>query len=465
MAFIQFLGASGTVTGSKFLVGSGNVHFLVDCGMFQGAKQLRLLNWAAPPVPPASLDHILLTHAHIDHAGMLPVWVREGFQGTVWSTPATRELCEISLVDAAHLQEEDARFANKKGFSKHKPALPLYTVQDAERALQHLRPLEYEQEMDLADGTQVRFRDAGHILGSAIAEVNIIDRGKPMRIVFSGDLGRYNALILRDPAPVDRADYLLVESTYGDRLHPAEETAHDVAQIINETAKRGGMLVIPAFTIGRTQTLLYVIRELKEQKAIPDLPIFVDSPMALHVTELFCRHIGEFDEEAQAIYRATGQCPVMCPNLHFVRTPDESQQVNDLRYPAIIISASGMATGGRILHHLKLRLPDPRNTVFFVGYQSNGTRGRLLKDGAKEIKIHGEMVPVRAQMRSMESFSGHADSEEIMRWLRTFKEPPKLTFIVHGETGASRALADQIESTLGWQTHIPEYLESVKLRV
>ncbi len=432
--------------------------------MFQGPKALRLLNWSAPPVPPASIDHILLTHAHIDHAGMLPVWVREGFNGDVWSTPATRELCEVSLVDAGHLQEEDARFANKKGFSKHKPALPLYTAEDAERSLQHIKPLEYGKELDLGDGLQILFRDAGHILGSAIAEAHLVDRGKTIRIVFSGDLGRYSALILRDPAPVDGADYLVVESTYGGRRHPAEETEHDVAEVVNETAKRGGMLVIPAFTIGRTQTLLYVIRDLKEKNMIPDLPIFVDSPMATHVTDIFCRHIGEFDEEAQAIYRTTGRCPILCSNLHFVRTPEESQQVNEFRFPAIIVSASGMATGGRILHHLKLRLPDPRNAVLFVGYQSQGTRGRLLKDGAKEIKIHGEMVPVRAQIRAMESFSGHAASDEILRWLKTFSQAPKLTFIVHGETDASNLLATQIKSTLGWNTHVPDYLESVKLR-
>ncbi len=466
MAFIQFLGGSGTVTGSKFLLGSGDVHFLVDCGMFQGAKQLRLLNWAAPPVAPASIDHVVLTHAHVDHVGMLPVWVREGFQGAVWATPATKELSEISLIDAAHLQEEDARFANKKGFSKHKPALPLYTVQDAERALEHLRQLEYDRETGLDDGTHIRFRDAGHILGSAIAEVRITDRGKQMRLVFSGDLGRYNALILRDPAPpVEGADYLVVESTYGDRRHPAEETAQEVEEIVIETAKRGGMLIIPAFAIGRTQTLLYVLRDLKEKKAIPDLPIFVDSPMATNVTELFCRHIAEFDEEAQAVYRSTGISPVLAPNLHFVRTPAESQQINDLHYPAIIISASGMATGGRILHHLKLRLPDARNTVLFVGFQSSGTRGQLLKDGAKEIKIHGEMVPVRAQIRAMDSFSGHADSQEILRWLKSFNEPPKLTFIVHGEPDASRAMEKQIKDELGWKTYIPNYLESVKLRV
>ncbi len=466
MAFIQFLGASGTVTGAKFLVGTGDVRFLVDCGMFQGTKQLRLLNWAAPPVPPVSIGHILLTHAHIDHAGMIPVWVREGFQGNVWTTRATRELAEISLTDSAHLQEEDARFANKKGFSKHKPALPLYTVQDTERAIQHLRSVEYDEDTELADGTRVRFRDAGHILGSAIAEVEIPDRGKQMRIVFSGDLGRYDALILRDPTPpLDRADFLVVESTYGDRLHPAEEMSQEVAGIINDTAKRGGMLIIPAFTIGRTQTLLYIIRDLKARNCVPDLPVFVDSPMAIQVTELFCRHTDDFDEEARAVFRATGKCPVLCPNLHFVHTQAESQQINDLHYPAIVISASGMATGGRILHHLKLRLPDPRNVVFFVGYQSNGTRGQLLKDGAKEIKIHGEMVPVRAQIRSMESFSGHADAEEILRWLRTFKEPPKLTFVVHGESGASQALSDRIQRELGWKTHVPEYLESVKLRL
>jgi metallo-beta-lactamase family protein len=466
MAFVQFLGASGTVTGSKYLVGSGNVHFLVDCGMFQGAKQLRLLNWAPPAVPPASIDHILLTHAHIDHAGMIPLWVRQGFQGSVWSTPATRELSEISLTDAGHLQEEDARFANKKGFSKHKPALPLYTVQDAERALQQFRSLEYDKELELGDGTRVRFRDAGHILGSSIAEVSLTDRGKPMRILFSGDLGRYNALILRDPAPpLASPDYLIVESTYGSRTHPAEETAHDLAEVVNETAKRGGMLIIPAFTIGRTQTLLYVLRELKEKQAIPDLPIFIDSPMAVHVTEVFCRHISDFDEEAQAVYRSSGKCPILAPNLQFVRTQAESQELNDLRYPGIVLSASGMATGGRILHHLKLRLPESRNTVLFVGYQSVGTRGQLLKDGAKEIKIHGEMIPVRAQIRSMESFSGHADSNEILRWLKTFKQPPKLTFIVHGESGASQALEGRIKSELGWDTRIPEYLEAVKLRV
>jgi metallo-beta-lactamase family protein len=463
MANIQFLGATGTVTGSKFLVDAGKSRILVDCGMFQGAKKLRLLNWEAFPVPPASIDHIILTHAHIDHAGMLPVAVRDGFQGNVWCTPGTQELCEISLMDAAHLQEEDARFANKKGFSKHKPALPLYTTQDAARSIEHLKPVDYDSEINIAGGSRICFRDAGHILGSSIVEANLIDGERPVRIVFSGDLGRYGALILRDPSPIDQADYLVVESTYGDRRHEKEEASAEIAAIVNETAHRGGMLVIPAFAIGRTQTLLYVLRDLKSRGAIPDLPVFLDSPMAVSVTELFCRHMGEFDEEAQRLYKATGSCPVLCPNLRFVRTTQESQELNNIRYPAIIISASGMATGGRILHHMKYRLPDPRNTVLFVGYQATGTRGQIILSGAREIKIHGEMVPVRARIRTVESFSAHADSSEIMRWLQTFKKAPKMTFVVHGEPSASEALAGEIRGTLGWKTHIPKYLETFNL--
>lgn len=464
MTQIKFLGAAGTVSGSKYLVDTGETRFLVDYGMFQGRKNLRLLNWQAPPVSPPSVDHVVLTHAHIDHSGMLPVLVREGFKGKIWSTSVTAELCEISLIDAAHLQEEDARFANKMAFSKHKPALPLFTTQDAEQVMPHLRAVAYDESTALSDGTRIRFLDAGHILGSAIIEVNTENRGEPVRLVFSGDLGRYDALILRDPTPVNQADYLLIESTYGDRVHPMEAPVEELASIVNETAKRGGMLVIPSFAVGRTQTLLYLMRDMKMKGTIPDLPVFVNSPMAQHVTEVFCRHIEDFDEEAKTVFRQTGKCPILCPGLQFVRTPEESKKINSMRFPAVILSASGMATGGRILHHLKYRLPDPRNTILFVGYQSVGTRGQLLKDGAREIKIHGEIVPVRAQVRSMEAFSGHADSSEILRWLGKFKEPPKLTFVVHGEAESSRALADAIRRSLGWKTHIPEYLESFNLR-
>ncbi len=462
MTSIQFLGAAGTVTGSKYLVDTGKSRFMVDCGMFQGIKLQRLLNWSPPPVRPSSVDQMLLTHAHIDHIGLLPVWAREGFSGPVWTTPATRDLCEISLLDAAHLQEEDARFANKKGFSKHAPALPLFTLEDAQRAIQLLRTVPYDEELKLDENTTVTFRDAGHILGSALLDVRI-RKERPVRIVFSGDLGRYNALILRDPTPMDMADYLLVESTYGNRVHPPEHTMEEVGSIINETAKRGGTLVVPAFALGRTQTLLYVIRELKARQQIPDLPVFVDSPMAIHVSSVFDKHMADMDEEARAVYSSTHRSPILCPNLHYAPSRDESQRINSLRYPAIIISASGMATGGRILHHLKLRLPEPRDTVLFIGYQSNGTRGQLLKAGAKSIKIHGENVPVRAQVRSMESFSGHADSVEIMRWLGTLKHPPKRAFVVHGEPESSAALESEIRGSLKWQTHIPAYQETVQL--
>jgi len=463
MATIQFLGAAGTVSGSKFLVDTGETRFFVDCGMFQGPKRFRLLNWEKSPVALDSVNHVLLTHAHLDHSGMLPALVRDGFKGHIWTTPVTTELCEISLLDAAHLQEEDARFANKMSFSKHKPALPLFTTADAEMAIERLKAVEYEKPTAISEDTSVRFLDAGHILGSAIVEVS--GRGQaPMRIVFSGDLGRYDSLILRDPASVEEADYLLVESTYGNRIHPPKEPIDDLASIINETARRGGMTVIPAFAVGRTQTLLYLLRDMKEKNAIPDLPIFVDSPMARRVTNVFCRHIDDFDEEAKAVFHKTGKCPILSDNMEFVHTKDESQKINDIRYPAIIVSASGMATGGRVLHHLKYRLPDPRNAVIFVGYQAVGTRGQLLRDGARSIKIHGEQVPVRAQIRNIEAFSGHADYVEILRWLGKFRKPPRMTFVVHGEEESSRALAAEIEKNLGWKTHIPEYLESCTLR-
>ena len=462
MTQIKFLGAAGTVSGSKYFIDTGETRFLVDYGMFQGPKKLRLINWEPPKINPATIDHVLLTHAHIDHSGMLPALVRDGFQGKIWTTPVTAELCEISLLDAAHLQEEDARFANKMAFTKHKPALPLYTTEDAEAAIKHLRPLPYDEPAKISKDTQIRFLDAGHILGSAIVEVTASNQ-PPLRLVFSGDLGRYDALILRDPTSVYEADYLLIESTYGSRLHPKEEPISELASIINETAKRGGMLVIPAFAVGRTQTLLYMMRDMKERGEIPDLPIFVDSPMARRVTDVFCRHVEDFDEEAKAVFLRTGECPVYSDKLEFVHTREESQRINDIRYPAIIISASGMATGGRILHHLKYRLPDSRNTILFVGYQAVGTRGQQLRDGAKYVKIHGEMVPVRAQIRNIEAFSGHADSTEILRWLGKFKKAPKLTFVVHGEEESSKALAAEIQKDLGWKTHIPEYLESVHL--
>jgi metallo-beta-lactamase family protein len=436
---------------------------MVDCGMFQGAKNLRVLNWDPCPVPPSSVDHVILTHAHIDHVGMLPRLVREGFQGAVWCTPATRDLTAITLIDAGRLQEEDARFAAKKGFSKHTTPLPLYTVEDAERAVKRLQAVEYNQDLALANNTRIRFRDAGHILGSGIVELDIANSGAPMRIVFSGDLGRYHAKILRDPAPVGSADYLIVESTYGNREHPTQDVSEQLAGIINETVKRGGTVVVPAFALGRTQTLLYMIRELKEKRLVPDLPVFVDSPMAVDTTKLFGTYVREFDAEAQEVFRSTGHCPILCSNLRMIDSKEESKRLNGFRNPAVIISASGMATGGRVLHHLKQRLPETRNTVLFIGFQPYGTRGQLLKDGAEKIKIHGEQIPVRAQVRTLEALSAHADASEILLWLKSFQAPPRRTFIVHGEPEASAALAQRIGSTFRWTCHIPEYLETVEL--
>jgi metallo-beta-lactamase family protein len=432
--------------------------------MFQGSKELRLRNWDKLPVDPSSLENIFVTHAHIDHIGMLPVFVREGYHGPVWSTPETAELTTINLLDAAHLQEEDARFANKQGFTKHKPALPLYTVQDVGRCVQHLRPLPYGRPFPLRDGTSVQFHDAGHVLGSAMVEVLLPNGdGKTTSLIFSGDLGRYQSLIDTNPYAVDRADYLLVESTYGNRTHPKEDAPHELADIINSTANRGGSLVVPAFALGRTQILLYSIRELKAKGIIPDLPVFVDSPMAISVTELYCRHIEDLSPEAREVFKATGKCPILCPNLQFVRTPQESKELNSLRNPCIIISASGMATGGRVLHHLKYRLPDPRNTILFVGFQANGTRGQLLKDGARDIKIHGEHIPVRAQIHIMEAFSRHADSTEVLKWLSSVRVPPKQVCVVHGEPESSAALAADIRA-LGWKVIIPNYLDTLELK-
>ena len=464
MTKVWFYGAAGCVSGSKFLVDTGETRFLVDYGMFQGTKSLRERNWHEEKFKPDSVDHVLLTHAHLDHSGMLPVLARNGFMGNIWTTPVTAELCEISLLDAARIQEEDAYFANKMSFSKHKPALPLFTTMDAERAIKRFKTVEYDRRIAISKDISVRFLDAGHILGSAIIEVTIKNRKQAQRLVFSGDLGRYDALILRDPVSVESADYLFIESTYGNREHSKEQPIDELAKIINETAQRGGMTIIPAFAVGRTQTLLYLLRDMKARRAIPDLPIFIDSPMARRVTNVFCRHVEDFDEDARAIWRETGECPILSSNMEFTHTKDESQKINDIRYPAIIVSASGMATGGRVLHHLKYRLPDPRNTVVFVGYQGVGTRGQLIRDGARSIKIHGEEVPVRAQIRTVEAFSAHADCNETLRWLGKFQKPPKLTFVVHGEEESSKALAAEIENKLGWKTYIPEHLEEYPLR-
>jgi metallo-beta-lactamase family protein len=458
---VRFLGAAGTVTGSKFLVASGSERILLDCGLFQGLKDYRLRNWAPLQVPVRDLSSIVLTHAHIDHSGYLPRLAREGFHGEVYATPPTCDLLRVLLPDAAHLQEEEARYANLRGYSKHKPALPLYTVEDAERALRLLRPISFGDELRLPGELSLQCFRAGHILGAAAVRITVGSGANKRLLVDSGDLGRYGRPILKDPEAVAEADWLLVESTYGDRLH-VENPEAELAKVINAVAEEKGCLVVPSFAVGRTQELIYSIRQLEERDAIPTLPVYVDSPMAIDATDIYSAHPEEHDLDMQALATASRR-PLSSRRFHLLRTPEESKSINHVSGPFIVISASGMATGGRVLHHLKLRLPDPKTTVLFVGFQAEGTRGRALQDGKKEIKMLGEIVPVRAKIKTIDGFSAHADQREILRWLKNFTRPPRKTFVVHGEPPASQALAEEIRKTLRWSVEVPSYGQTVKL--
>jgi len=463
MATLQFLGATGTVTGSKFVLEAGGSRAMIDCGLFQGLKALRQRNWETLPVNPASISWVLLTHAHIDHSGYLPRLVRDGFKGRVLATRATADLLKIMLPDSARLQEEDAEYANRKGFAKHRPALPLYTEADAAAALRLIRKVAYEETVKLNKSLVARFTSAGHILGSSFIEIQVNEAAHPpLKIIFSGDLGRYDEPILNDPSPANEADFLLVESTYGNRLHDKTDPKDRLAEIINTTAQRGGKIIIPAFAIGRTQLLVYYIRELEDEGRIPVLPVAVDSPMGAEATRLYSRHQDDHDLDMQRLANLKRN-PLATRNFSLVQGRGGSRALNNLQGPAIIISASGMATGGRVLHHLTHWLPDPASSVIFAGYQATGTRGRLLQDGETQIKIHGEMVPVRAHIESVSSLSAHADAGEIMRWLRGFKRPPRKTFIVHGEADSATALRDLIAKELGWDAVVPIHQEVVEL--
>lgn len=458
---LNFLGAAGGVTGSKFLLSYESQQLLLDCGLFQGLKELRLRNWAPPPIDIGRLSGIVLTHAHIDHSGYLPRLVARGYRGPVYATAATCELLKILLLDAAHLQEEEARYANKEGYSKHSPALPLYTVEDAERALRLLSPIRSGEEMQLGPGIGVNFSRTGHILGAASARITCELAGQKKCLVDSGDLGRYDRPILRDPEPVKNANWLMVESTYGDRLHPANPDA-ELAKIINEVADQAGSLIIPSFAVGRTQELIYTIRKLEDQSRIPALPVHLDSPMAINATEIYCNHTEEHDLDMQLL--RDRDRPVLCSRHFFIhRTQEESKSLNAIEAPFILLSSSGMATGGRILHHLRQRLPDPKSTILFVGYQAEGTRGQHLQQGAKEIKMFGQMIPVRARIRTIDGFSAHADQAEILRWLQGFQRPPQKTFIIHGEPKAANTLAQLIRERLKWNVEIPAYGDRVEL--
>lgn len=462
MPSLKFLGATGTVTGSRYLLTTERKRYLIDCGLFQGLKQLRLRNWEPFPIPPETIDAVILTHAHIDHTGYLPCLVKNGFRGSVYTTTATTDLCQIMLPDSAHLQEEDAYYANKKHFSKHATALPLYTLDDAKKALDLFTPVAYGSVLNLDDGISLTFRDAGHILGSAFIDFRLDVNGQIRRLLFSGDLGRPNQPILRDPHTVFGTDYLVVESTYGNRLHGSEDTKKAVARVINDSARRGGVLVVPSFAVGRTQELLFTIRELEEENQIPRLPIYVDSPMAVNATQIFMKNKQDYDLESKVL-ELEGKDILQTAKLHFSRTQPQSRAINELRNNAIIISASGMVTGGRILHHLFNRLPSPKNTVLFIGYQAEGTRGRTIQEGADSVKIHGQFVPIRAHVESISGFSAHADYNETLAWLSSFNTAPRKVFIVHGEPEQSRSLGEKIGKQFGWPIEIPEYLNQYEL--
>ncbi|HEV2222530.1 MAG TPA: MBL fold metallo-hydrolase [Candidatus Acidoferrales bacterium] len=460
MAKITFLGAVGTVTGSKYLVEAGGKRLLVDCGLFQGPKPLRQRNWDQLPIDPSTIDWIVLTHAHIDHTGYLPRIVRDGFRGPIYANAATRELCELLLPDSAHLQEEDAQYATKKGYSSHKPALPLYTVADAQAALTRFQEIPRKDPFTISPQFTVKPTDAGHILGSSSLQITITENGKSSVVVFSGDVGRYNQPILNDPEPIAKADYILCESTYGDRDHPTDSPYDAIAAIVNRVVNRGGIIVIPAFAVGRTQTLMYILRQLEERQQIPKLPTYIDSPMAINVTGLYVRHKEDHSLQFTREEQTGNHDPLNVHEVHMTRTPQESKQINSIVTPCRIMSASGMCTGGRILHHLARRLPDSRNAIILAGYQGDGTLGRLLLEGAKVARIHGEDVPVRAEITEVSQFSAHGDRGEIVRWLSGFTAPPKQLYLVHGDPPAAQAFRGTVQQQLHWPVTIPAYMDS-----
>ena len=440
---LTFLGGAGTVTGSRYLIEHEGARLLVDCGLFQGYKNLRLLNWQPLPFDPARLDAVILTHAHLDHSGALPLLVRNGFKGPIHASPSTIALCGLLLPDSGHLQEEDANFANRHKSSRHDPALPLYTEEDARHALRYLRPLDFDHAVDIA-GLKVRLRPAGHILGAASVEL----RSARGSLFFSGDIGRPDDLLMKPPAVIENGDTLVVESTYGDRSHGNEDSATLLADVVVRTAARGGKVVIPAFAVGRAQALLYQIYLLKRASRIPDLPVFLDSPMAIDSTDIYRRHHAEHRLSEQ-------DCVAMSHVAKFCRTVEESRALSTLAYPAIIISASGMATGGRILHHLRNFGPDHRTSVVLAGFQAGGTRGARLAAGERELRIFGEDVRINAEVVSLPGMSAHADASQIIDWLRTLKKAPRHVYVTHGEPAAADALRCRIERELHWQASVP----------
>ena len=477
MAYIQFLGAAGTVTGSKHLIntssdaeGKNGFQVLVDCGMFQGQKEWRERNWQDTPVPAREIDAVVLTHAHLDHCGWIPRLVKEGFRGPIYATSATIDLCGIILPDSGHLQEEDAEFYNKYKKSKHDPALPLYTLEEAQECMQYFRAVQFVESKHLSGEISFRFVRAAHILGSSMAEVTLDAGGRSRRLLFTGDIGRVRdqniapgKVVHSGPTEGETADVLVMESTYGNRRHPTDDPRPQLAALIRQTVERGGSVVVPAFAVERTQKFLFMLKELMESGQIPRLPVFCDSPMAIKAVEIFLKHTEEYSGETRSLISQYGS-PLNWPGFTFASTPADSKKINDSRFPCIIISSSGMVTGGRIQHHLAQRLPDPKNTVLFIGFQAPGTRGFTIKSGAPEVRIYGEIVPIRAQVAAFEQFSDHADPPELLQWLRTFTRKPEITYLVHGEPAASTQLREFMTKELGWKVQVAQWMEKVEVQ-
>jgi metallo-beta-lactamase family protein len=449
---LAFFGATQTVTGSRYWLAGDAGRLLVDCGLFQGYKHLRLKNWARLPFDPASLDAVLLTHAHLDHSGYLPLLVKQGFKGPIYGTRATIDLCRILLPDSGHLQEEQAEFANRHGFSHHSPALPLYTERDANECLKYFRPISFGETFEPASGMRAQYSRAGHLLGAASIRVE----SKSKSVLFSGDLGRPADPLMHAPDAPPPADYVIVESTYGDRRHPAADPLAELGDAIRRTSERRGIVVIPTFAVGRAQLLLLLIARLKAAQRVPDIPVYLDSPMAIDATELLMRHAAEHRLSA-------AEAATVGSIARLVRTAEESKALDRIREPAIILAASGMATGGRVVHHLKMFVTEPRNMILFSGFQAGGTRGASLVAGARELRMHGETFPVRAEVCQLQAASAHADADEIIAWLRQLRAPPRRVFVTHGESGASDTLRQRLQSELGWTASVPEYRDEVQL--
>ena len=460
MTSLRFLGAASVVSGSRHLLETDRARVLVDCGLFQGEKEVRELNWQRFAVPPDSLAAVVLTHGHIDHSGFLPRLTREGFTGPIFTSPATADLLGLLLYDSAKCQAEDALYANRKGYAKHRPALPLYEERDVDRTLRLVRTVPRKEWFEPAPGVRCRFHDAGHMLGSSFVETEVAGPGKPLRIVFSGDVGRFDAPLYNDPVSPPACDYLVLESTYGDRDHPPSVPLDELEAVTHEAIARGGMMLVASFAIGRCQQLVYLLRTLMAAGRLPEIPIWVDSPMAVDAMEVFRRH-GQEHDFAEAKMQGVAES-LASPLVRMAKTAAESKSVNAHTGPGIVIASSGMMNGGRILHHLARRLPDPKTTVLVAGYQAAGTRGRTLIDGAKFLRIHGRDIPVKAAIRRVDALSGHADRHEIDRWLGAMPAPRK-TFLVHGEPPAARGMREFLATRRGWEGHVPALGETVTL--